>query len=213
MHALEEVKKALRACFDEQTRTTAQWHEADPSLPEAPSACTLAALPVFVLREHYYNFLLWHVEDEARRKDVGDSVIADCKRRIDRLNQQRNDCMEEVDRCICEILRPLLPGTAASQNTETAGMAVDRLSILALKIYHMEEQTLRTDVDAAHIRACEEKLAILLSQRQRLAAALLELVDDYAGGRKAPALYAQFKMYNDPSLNPQLYGNKETGKV
>lgn len=207
--SIDDLKKAIELCSAEQVRTTALWHESEPDPPEIPSLCTLEALPALALREHYFNFLLWHVEDEARRKDVGDSVIADCKRRVDKLNQQRNDSMEAVDRCLCELLRPLLPANAEKrQNTETAGMAMDRLSILALKIYHMEEQTGRTDVDGEHIRSCGEKLAILLRQREGLARALLELVTDYAQGRKVPVLYSQFKMYNDPSLNPQLYGNK-----
>lgn len=206
---VEEMFSVLEHCFEEQTGTTSLWHESEPSAPDVMAAYTLEALPGLVLREHYHNFLLWHVEDEARRKDVDDSVIADCKRRIDKLNQQRNDWIEEVDRCLCDLLRPLTPSDASSrQNTETAGMAIDRLSILALKIYHMEEQTLREDVDARHIQACEDKLAVLRQQRAGLARALLELVSDYAAGRKIPVLYSQFKMYNDPSLNPQLYGKQ-----
>jgi hypothetical protein len=140
---------------------------------------------------------------------VDDAVIADCKRKIDALNQKRNDAVEAVDRCLVSILEPLLPKSASlRQNTETAGMAVDRLSILALKIYHMEEQTRRRDASAEHIKACSGKLDVLNRQRRDLAGAVLELMTDYAQGNKVPVLYSQFKMYNDPTLNPALYSKK-----
>ena len=208
--SVHDLQKVLEFCFAEQVKATALWHESEPRQPGRPSGCTLQGFPDLVMRDHYFNFQLWHVEDEARRKDVDDSVIAGCKRSIDALNQQRNDSIEEVDRCICDLLLPLLPEDAlARQNTETAGMAMDRLSILALKIYHMEEQASRTDAGQEHIRSCEKKLSILRLQREGLIKALVELVADYAEGRKSPVLYSQFKMYNDPSLNPQLYGNKK----
>jgi len=90
-------------------------------------------------------------------------------------------------------------------NTESLGMAVDRLSILSLKIFHMKEQTERDDVDAAHIASCEEKLCVLEEQRSDLEVAVLDLIDDYAKGVKRPKVFYQCKMYNDPSLNPELY--------
>lgn len=208
-NGIEELKKVLENCFAGQRSATATWHESGPLFADHPAEPGLKALPALILREHYCNYQLWHMEDEARRRDVDDSVIADCKRRIDKYNQQRNDCMEEVDRCLCVVLQPMLPAKPLhKQNTETAGMAVDRLSILALKIYHMEEQTRRTDVDADHVRACGEKLDVLRRQRKDLARAVLELLDEYAEGRKVPVLYSQFKMYNDPALNPKLYGHK-----
>jgi hypothetical protein len=206
---IEKIKESLELCFDEQVSATARWHETEPTQPGDPTDYGLDTLPSLVMKEHFYNFSLWHVEDDARRRDVDDSIIADCKRRIDRLNQQRNDCIEVIDRCLCAVLEPLLPVDAAQrQNTETAGMALDRLSILALKIYHMQEQTERVDVDAQHLRNCSEKLSILRHQREGLAQALLELISDYAAGGKVPVLYSQFKMYNDPALNPKLYGKK-----
>jgi hypothetical protein len=166
-----------------------------------------------VLVQHFYNFSLWHIEDEARRTDVDDAVIADYKRTIDGLDQKRSDALEAVDKCLMSILKPLLPKNATlRQNTETVGMAVNRMSILALKIYHMEEQTRRRDVNAEHIRICSGKLDILNRQRRDLARAVLELIVDYAAGVKAPALYSQFKMYNDPALNPALYGKTQSGK-
>ncbi len=201
------VKAALEACFAAQSAATAAWHEAEAEDPAAGEEHTPENLRNLVLLEHLHNFRLWHVEDRARRTDVPDSEIAACKRRVDRLNQMRNDGIEAVDRCLYALIKPHLPrGATARQNTETAGMAVDRLSILALKIYHMEEQTRRANVSEEHLRSCRDKLALLQRQRGDLARAVLELITDYALGQKVPVLYFQFKMYNDPSLNPELYG-------
>jgi hypothetical protein len=114
-----------------------------------------------------------------------------------------------VDACIVGMIAPMLPpvadGAMLRHNTESLGMSVDRLSILSLKIFHMREQTERTDVDEAHRASCRDKLAVLQEQRADLARAVLELLDDYRTGVKRPKVYFQFKMYNDPSLNPQLY--------
>ena len=204
--AVKDIQAALEECFAAQTYATLLWHEAEPGEPEGTSECSLENLSNLVLAQHCYNFMLWHVEDSARRRDVPDSVIADCKRRVDALNQKRNDWMERVDACLSRLLTPHLPKDAAPRrNTETVGMAVDRLSILALKIYHMEEQTMRKDVGPDHIAACAEKLRVLHTQREALAGAVLELIEDYALGKKTIALYSQFKMYNDPSLNPEMY--------
>ncbi len=200
------IKAALDACFTTQSAATSAWHESEPQQPEISEDLTLANLSSLVLAQHLKNFLLWHVEDKARRKDVDDSVIASCKREVDVLNQQRNDLIEKVDTCLVGIMQPNLPNKPqAKQNTETAGMVLDRLSILALKIFHMAEQTTRTDVSPEHIASCTSKLEVLRKQRKDLTIALLELIDDYDQGNKTPVLYHQFKMYNDPNLNPELY--------
>ena len=219
----------LDQCPRLQDEATAAWHAAEPedrhAHPEAfahvapdPAADALAGpvtLYALTLAQHLRNFRLWHVEDVARRRDVGPEIIADCKRRIDRLNQERNDRMERVDACLIALLEPLLPPAREEerprQNTESLGMAVDRLSILSLKIWHMAEQTRRTDVDAAHRTACEAKLAVLRTQRSDLALALRDLAEEFLAGSKRPKLYLQFKMYNDPALNPELYGKNAHG--
>ena len=139
----------LDACFDAQNEATALWHSQEPEAADvAPDASaspeTLLAL---VRAQHLRNFRLWHIEDTARRRDVTPDVIADCKYRIDRLNQERNDRIERVDACLVALLSPLLPASPAPHiNTESLGMAIDRLSILSLKIWHMDEQVRRTDV-------------------------------------------------------------------
>ena len=184
---------------------------ASASAEHAPATDPLTAL---ALAQHLMNFKLWHTEDQARRKDVDDAVIAACKRSIDALNQRRNDFMEKVDACIVAMCLPHLPAPAEGRrpryNTESVGAAVDRLSIISLKAYHMREETERTDADAAHIDACRHKLTTLLDQRDELFTAILELIDDYAAGRTRPRVYYQFKMYNDPRLNPALYKNRQS---
>ena len=186
----------LDACFDAQNEATALWHsqepEADDVAPDASASPeTLLAL---VRAQHLRNFRLWHIEDTARRRDVTPDVIADCKYRIDRLNQERNDRIERVDACLVALLSPLLPASPAPHiNTESLGMAIDRLSILSLKT-------------PEHIASCEKKLAVLKEQRADLSLAVKHLVTEFVEGAKTPKLYFQFKMYNDPTLNPELYG-------
>ena len=148
--------------------------------------------------------MLWDEEDLARRRHVADSEIAQNKRHIDGFNQRRNDAVERIDDLLLQALANQL-NPVARLHSETAGMMMDRLSILALKIIAMRGQTLRRDADAAHIAACGEKLARLNAQRGDLAACLDTLLADCVAGRARYHIYRQFKMYNDPKLNPQLY--------
>lgn len=204
-----EVKAALETCFTGQSYFTSFWHENPPEQPVCSDELTVENLRNIVVLEHYFNFLRWHAEDRARSEGADDSVIAQCKREIDALNQRRNDSIESIDHCLVSILEPLLPKNATSrQNTETVGMAIDRLSILALKIYHMKEQTQRADLPKKHIIMCTERLAILQKQRKALIRAVLELITDYFQGIKVPVLFMQFKMYTDPGLNPESYSKR-----
>jgi hypothetical protein len=209
-NTIEELRLTLERCFAAQASTVALWHEQDPQEPSCPEQASPESLGCRILAQHRWNFLLWHVEDAARRGDVPDSVIADCKRRVDTLNQKRNDAMEKVDDCLYHLLAPHLPvPPPARRNTETVGMAVDRLSILALKIYHMEEQVRRVDAGADHVQSCAGKLRVLRRQREDLRRAVLELIEDYIAGNKEIFLYSQCKMYNDPNLNPEIYAHRK----
>jgi hypothetical protein len=154
----------------------------------------------------YRNYLLWHEEDKARRTDVDDGSIAMVKRAIDRYNQERNDLIEKLDEQILAWIEERSP-TAVTEatNSETPGSIVDRISILSLKIYHMAEDTERTEISEEHRKRSLMKLELLKVQRNDLYGALSTLLDDYLAGRKKMKLYRQFKMYNDPSLNPELY--------
>jgi Protein of unknown function (DUF4254) len=154
---------------------------------------------------HRYNCLLWAEEDLARRRNVGDAEIAANKRAIDAYNQKRNDAVEKIDEAILSALNGVTPVSSARLSSETAGAMIDRMSILSLKIRAMREQTLRLDVDAAHVESCRGKLAKLAEQRSDLGNCLDRLLAEAAAGTMYYKIYRQFKMYNDPRLNPQLY--------
>ncbi|MCY3022328.1 MAG: DUF4254 domain-containing protein [Planctomycetota bacterium] len=165
--------------------------------------------------EHRRNFALWHEEDKARAPDATDAEVARVKRNIDRFNQQRNDLIERLDEQIAGMLeaRHVRARPGAPWNSETPGSIIDRLSILSLKVHHMREQTERKGVAAEHVRKSRARLAVLRRQRADLAAALRELLTDLLAGRKQMKLYRQFKMYNDPSMNPAIYGARKQGKL
>jgi hypothetical protein len=160
----------------------------------------------WIRANHRYNQLLWDEEDLARRRNVSDSEIAANKRAIDRYNQQRNDAIERVDEHVLARLEAAGCRPGGRLNSETAGAMMDRLSIASLKIFHMGEQAERLDASEAHRRACRDKLARLVEQRQDLAGCLDALLADAVAGRAYFKIYRQFKMYNDPALNPYLYG-------
>jgi hypothetical protein len=157
---------------------------------------------------HRYNCLLWDEEDLARRKQVPDSEIAANKRAIDGYNQKRNDAIERMDEALLGALAGVARRAGARLNSETAGSMIDRLSILSLKVHHMRLQTTRKDVDRAHIESCSARLGRFLDQRRDLAGCLDRLLAEAARGEAFFRVYRQFKMYNDPALNPAMYGEK-----
>jgi hypothetical protein len=169
---------------------------------------------IWIAANHRYNGLLWREEDRARRVDVPPTEIAASKRLIDRYNQKRNDAVEAVDECLLRELDRISRQPAARLSSETAGAMIDRLSILALKIHHMRAQSQRDEAGADHMHACACKLERLVAQRQDLMSCLDGLLLDAREGRAFFKVYRQFKMYNDPSLNPYLYGKaQEAGRA
>ena len=162
----------------------------------------------YIELNHRYNSLLWEQEDQARRRQVADSEIAANKRAIDGFNQKRQDAIERIDEELLARLSNVQPADDAWRNSETAGSMIDRLSILSLKIYNMQLQAQRPDAGPEHIEACWQKLQILLTQRRDLHQCLDRLLAEAVKGRAFFRVYRQFKMYNDPTLNPYLYQNK-----
>ena len=150
----------------------------------------------------------WHLEDLIRDPHIDPLEALKLKRRIDRSNQDRTDLVEQIDSYFRQKYSEVNVLPDARLNTESPAWAIDRLSILALKIYHMKEQTERTDASNEHISRCKDKLKVLLEQQKDLSTAIDQLLDDIEAGRKYMKVYRQMKMYNDPATNPVLYKNK-----
>jgi hypothetical protein len=150
----------------------------------------------------------WHFEDIIRDPKIDPEAALVLKRRIDKSNQDRTDLVEMIDSYFLDKYKNVKVLPDATINTESPAWAVDRLSILALKIYHMREQVNRKDADAEHISKCQQKLDVLLEQQKDLSTAIDQLLADIEAGRKYMKVYKQMKMYNDPSTNPILYGQK-----
>ena len=195
--------------LERQLKEVEQWHEELPKDDSSESA----DFPSLVSTQHQVNFELWHQEDLARDPNVSDSKIAGVKRAIDVLNQRRNDLIEQLDQFLVNVLsRENVNTTNQTElNSETPGSMIDRLSINALKIYHMNDEIQRGDVAESHRKKCFGKLSILQEQREDLSQCLDKLLVDLSTGKKRLKVYQQMKMYNDESLNPVLYWKDKSG--
>ena len=188
--------------------STAAWHTAPGSTPDSATSDPWLAR---VARQHRANFELWHIEDEARTPGATDAQLADVKRRIDQTNQVRNDLAEDLDRTLLDWLAPQrLPAEGVELHSESPGLIIDRLSILALKIYHTREEAERTDCSPGHAERNQQRLAILMEQRTDLARCLDLLWRTTLDGTRRFKLYRQLKMYNDPTLNPAIYRSAQS---
>lgn len=188
--------------------TTALYHQTDDvdAVPVNPFDKGTIEHDLFV--KNWIDAVQWHLEDIIRDPEIDPVDALALKRRIDRSNQDRTDLVERIDSYFLTLYKDVEPLPDASINTESPAWAIDRLSILALKIYHMEAEVNRQDADPAHIAKCRAKLAVLLEQRADLTEAIGQLLTDIAAGRKKMKVYRQMKMYNDPDTNPVLYGHK-----
>ena len=157
-----------------------------------------------VEENHAYNYQLWHAEDRARRDDMGADYVYQAKREIDGFNQQRNNRMEAMDEWFFHHLSPSASDLCPI-HSETPGMIIDRLSILSLKSFHMALQVAREDAGEEHIKNCAEKLSTINQQLNQLNFCLKQLLKEVEGKLRTFKVYHQFKMYNDPNLNPELY--------
>ena len=167
------------------------------------------SLEHLLYHKNWIDTVQWHLEDIIRDPQIDPVAALAIKRRIDKSNQDRTDMVEYIDSYLLDKYRDVEPRPDARLNTETPAWAIDRLSILALKIYHMAREAERTDVGDAHRAACRKKLDVLLAQQVVLSGAIEELSGDSEAGRKYMKTYMQMKMYNDPALNPVLYGQKK----
>jgi len=191
-----------RAIVQLQDGRARLWHEGPPELARDGS---LAAL---VEAQHAANFTLWHAEDEARRSSADDASIAAVKREIDRVNQVRNDTTERIDAWLLTNLTQAGMARRGEQHSETPGMMIDRLSILSLKLFHTREELDRSGAPAGHRERNAERFATLQEQREDLTRCLDRLWAQICAGERCFKQYRQLKMYNDPELNPVLYGKK-----
>lgn len=158
--------------------------------------------------KNWIDTIQWHLEDLVRDPQIEPSKGMFIKRRIDKSNQHRTDVVEKLDDLMVIHFADVKPLSEAKQNSETPAWLLDRMSILILKIWHMQEQTVRTDVSEEHLQRCKAKLEVLLEQKKDMGQCFDELMEEVAAGKKRIKVYRQMKMYNDESLNPVLYQKK-----
>jgi hypothetical protein len=188
--------------IETQSSNIADWHNDTFSSEES-------APLTFIVENNLWNYRLWHEEDIARIKDIDPMRIVEAKRNIDHYNQQRNNAMEKIDEWILNYLTSNNVPDVDKMHSETPGMMIDRLSIMSLKKYHMIEEAHRNDATEEHRLKCGDKVNILEMQIKDLANCLTAVLNQLENGKLKFKVYRQLKMYNDPSLNPQLYKRTE----
>lgn len=197
--------KDIYALFERQV---AHYHVADSVDAPACNPYPEGSFEHILWEKSFIDTVQWHLEDLVRPDDVDPVEALRLKRWIDSSNQRRTDMVERIDDHYMSLFAHVQPCPGATINTETPAWAIDRLSILALKIYHFTIEAHRADSSDAHRAKCQAKLDTLLQQRADLMQAIADLLQELADGRKVMKLYRQMKMYNDPSLNPMLYAKK-----
>ena len=201
------VPKAARFndIFD---RSIQEYHLSDDVDAPERNPFTEGGLDNLLYSKNWIDTVQWHLEDIVRDPNIDPSEALKVKRRIDRLNQERTDRVERIDAFLEETFGRVVPQPDARLNTESPAWAIDRLSILALKIHHMRIEAERESADESHRNLCRRKLEVLLEQRRDLSLSIDELLEDIGAGRKRMKGYRQMKMYNDESLNPVLYSRQ-----
>jgi hypothetical protein len=189
-------------------KATNDYHVKDHVDTPVNNPYEMKSIEYYLYLKNWIDAVQWHLEDIIRNPEIDPVEALALKRRIDKSNQDRTDLVELIDSYFLDTYKEVetLPG--ATINTESPAWAVDRLSILVLKLYHMNREVARPEAEPAHKAACQQKLAILLEQKKDLSAALDQLLQDIKEGKKYMKVYKQMKMYNDPSLNPVLYEKK-----
>jgi len=202
---MESITDKCNEIFD---RSVADYHKHDNVDTSCDNPYPEGSFEAILYAKNYVDAVQWHLEDIIRDPQIDPAEALQLKRRIDRSNQVRTDMVEDIDTWYRNEYKDVTVLPDATINTESPAWALDRLSILALKIWHMREQAERTDADAEHIARCKGKLDVLLEQRRDLSSAIDTLLSDIAAGRKYMKVYRQMKMYNDPATNPVLYAKK-----
>lgn len=190
-------------------QSIADYHKKDDVDTPIANPFEIKTIEYYLYLKNWIDTVQWHLEDIIRNPEIDPVEALKIKRRIDKSNQDRTDLVELIDSYFLDKYKDVKVQQGATINTESPAWAVDRYSILSLKIYHMQEQVGRTDVSAEHKTQCQNKLNVLLEQKKDLGGAIDQLLDDIVAGRKYMKVYKQMKMYNDPNLNPVLYGTKQ----
>ena len=202
---MESISTLANEVFD---KSVADYHKTDNVDAEMNNPYAKGSFEAILYAKNWVDAVQWHLEDIIRDPDIDPVAALELKRRIDRSNQVRTDMVEDIDTWMREKYKDVEVSEDATINTESPAWALDRLSILALKIWHMREQAERSDAEASHKAMCQSKLEVLTEQRQDLSLAIDQLLDDIEHGRKYMKVYRQMKMYNDPATNPVLYAKK-----
>ena len=189
-------------------QSIAQYHVLDTVNQPFENPFDAKTLDHLLYRKNWIDTVQWHYEDLIREPSIDPVAALELKRKIDASNQDRTDMVEYIDSYFLQEFSAVNPLHDATINTESPAWAMDRLSILALKIYHMQEESNRISASDNHRAACAKKLAVLLEQKTDLSTAIDQLLDDMAAGKKYMKVYKQMKMYNDEALNPVLYSDK-----
>ena len=189
-------------------KSTNDYHITDSVNAEINNPYEIKTIEYYLYLKNWIDAVQWHFEDIIRDPNIDPVEALTLKRRIDKSNQDRTDLVELIDSYFLDKYKDITPLTDAIINTESPAWAIDRLSILALKIYHMQKEVERTDTTPEHHAQCANKLAVLMEQKADLSAAIDQLLSDIESGKKYMKVYKQMKMYNDPALNPVLYAKK-----
>ena len=189
-------------------QATADYHLANDVDAPINNPFAEGTIDNFLYEKNWIDVVQWHLEDLIRDPKIDAKDALEIKRTIDESNQLRTDLVEKIDSYFLYLYKDIVPSSSATINTESPAWALDRLSILAVKIYHMSDESIRSNADQDHMEKCEQKLNVLLEQRKDLSSAIDELLHDIKKGNKVMKVYKQMKMYNDPSLNPVLYGKE-----
>ena len=185
--------------------TTQYYHRFDQVDAPLENPYAEGSIEYYLCMKNWIDVVQWHLEDIIRNPEIDPEEALAIKRRIDKSNQERTDLVEMIDDYFLQKYANVEVKADATINTESPAWAIDRLSILAVKIYHMQQEVERKDASPEHVAKCREKLRILLEQRADLSMAISQLLDEIESGKKYMKVYKQMKMYNDPALNPVLY--------